>query len=241
MKPALVNNKYEVTLPDEIADWDAITGWELSRFESMLEIMQPGKVLADIGTEHGWISAVLAQHIGGENMCLFEPSPEFWVNIRKTWEANGLANPRSIYIGLLDNETIPAAEQDFDAELVDGWPRCSWADEETPAMPYRYIHNEKHVVQTPRIKFDDWVTETGIIPDYLTIDIEGAELRFLQGAEQFLRNHAAIVWVSIHPDLLERDYGTTKQQVLDFMFECGYVRQQHLGTDHEQHWLMQKK
>lgn len=79
------------------------------------------------------------------------------------------------------------------------------------------------------------VTETGIVPDALTMDVEGAELLILRGARQTLKMYKPKVWISIHPDLGERDYGITKEETLKFMQDLGY-KSEFLAKDHEEHW-----
>lgn len=240
MKNKLINGRWNMIVPDSIADWDGGTGnhadrqgWEFCRFESFDRHLRPGMTLFDVGAEHGWISAVLAKHyVGAENMVLFEPSPEFWVNIRKTWVANGLAAPLACWPGFVDNETSPTA---FATNLRDGWP--SWCiDDRLPeveAMAYRSLANGPSEIRA--ITIDDFCDISGIIPEVINIDVEGAELKVLQGAERTLREDRPLVWVSVHPDLMQRDFGIDNVEVLfDFMASCGYGRE-YLGTDHEQH------
>jgi hypothetical protein len=44
------------------------------------------------------------------------------------------------------------------------------------------------------------------------------------------------VWVSVHPDMMLRDYGTEAEELHAFMADHGYTGE-HLATDHEQHWF----
>lgn len=226
MKQALVNRTWSLMLPDQIADWDAITGWELKRFASMQRHLERGMVLFDIGAEHGWISAILAGWVGGENMVLVEPSPEFWRNIRLTWEANGLVRPRLMAQAFCGSEGI--------ATGASQWPDCAAGDDEVPAMPYRYLHEPKHRLETPCTTID--VLAGQVPPAAITIDVEGAELTVLRGAVATLLTVRPLVWVSIHPDLMERDYGATPRELRAFMADQGYGGEC-LGIDHEEHWL----
>lgn len=231
MKPGLVNGRWELILPDAIADWDAITGWERRRFASMEARLRPGMRLFDIGAEHGWISAILASFVGAENMVLVEPSEDFWRNIRLIWEHNGLELPLACVQAL-----VGASCSDTTAPVVHGaWPACS-SGEECPPGAYRYLHEPDHVAKTPVMSLDWFVGATGIVPDAITVDIEGAETEALLGARAVLREHHPLVWVSIHPDLMERDYGATPAFLHAFMAQQGYA-EKHLGTDHEEHWL----
>jgi len=229
MKSREINEKPEWTfwLPDSIADWDAPSHWERERLASMQQHLRSDMVVYDVGTEHGWLSAVYGSFCGHGNMVLIEPSPEMWVNIRKTWAANNFDNPI-------------ASIQAFMGEVVDvidrplrQWPVCSDDFEdasEVAAMAYRYIGDE--AIQTHSI---DQLVEHGLRPpDAITIDVEGFELAVLHGAENALLARRPLVWVSVHPDLMEKNCGTDPQELYDFMTGCGYGRE-YLGTDHEQH------
>jgi hypothetical protein len=57
----------------------------------------------------------------------------------------------------------------------------------------------------------------------------------LQGAEHTLVEHHPQIWVSIHPDLMMRDYGDQPHELYGYLGRRGYTGK-HLATDHEQHW-----
>ena len=56
----------------------------------------------------------------------------------------------------------------------------------------------------------------------------------MRGAEMTLLKHRPLVWISVHPDLMERAGWPDVQELFDFMTGLGYGRE-YLGTDHEQH------
>lgn len=220
--------EYQFDLPRPLADWDVFDYWELARFHSMRDHLTPGMVLYDVGTEQGWCNLMYASMVGPENMVLVEPTSEFWPNIRATWERNypGV-RPRACYDGLISDKTTDPRPFAY------GWP----AGSDGPLIDrnkYQYIH--EHSADVVEMTLDDLVGRTGVVPDAVTMDVEGAELLVLHGGEQTLRAHHPLMWVSVHPDLGERDYGITPDQVHAFMADLGYTGQ-HLATDHEQHWL----
>lgn len=241
MKPRVINEDptCEYILPDAIADWDAPSHWERERLASMQQFLQPGWVLYDIGTEHGWLSAVYGAWVGYEHMVLIEPSQEMWVDIHKIWEANGFPDPAYCFAGFISNEgdaSFPRSGKGKTSKLITGWP--VFADTSLPEsgpMAYRNLGAHRETIPTSTV--DQMVAGTGIIPQALTIDVEGAEFLVLQGAEQTLRDHRPHVWCSVHPDLMERDFGVERVEVMfEFMDALGYKRD-YLGTDHEQHHL----
>lgn len=231
------NKDWNFWVPDSIADWDAPSHWERERLASMQRHLKPGMVLYDIGVEHGWLSAVYGGFVGHENMVLVEPSPEFWPNIRMTWQHNGFPGPLAAYVAFAGDKVAGEPFSDVWPAAADG-PECG-------AMAYRYIgqHVDIPTITIDRIAventYEDWESraiDRDGTPDAITIDIEGAELLALQGATDVLEQCRPLVWISIHPDLMERDFGYTDTELHIFMAEMGY-HGKHIHTDHEEHWL----
>lgn len=231
--------EFELILPEPLASWDVFDYWEKERTRSMRDNLKQGDVLFDIGAEHGWLSAIYAQFVGAENLVLIEPTPEFWPNIKATFEKNGLVVPR-VNLWALIGDTLSSPDSvladDAKAIGIHAWPRVANTGKLISKLAYRYLHDPNHVEQTPVITIDSFVEVTGVVPNALTMDTEGAEILILRGAEQTLRKHHPLVWASIHPDLALRDgYGYVRN-VHELMERLGYVGEL-LAIDHEEHWL----
>lgn len=220
---------YRFVLPVPLADWDVYDYWERERFASIRARVKPGDVLYDIGTEQGWCNLLYAAT--GARMVLVEPTAEFWPNIRATWERNypGVT-PAGFYDGLL------GSRGDDTRSLATTWPEVSTG----PLIDrnkYEYLHEHSDGIKQTTL--DELVERSALVPDAITMDVEGAELLVLRGARRVLSKYSPLVWVSIHPDLGERDYGIRAEQVHDFMHGLGYAGT-HLATDHEEHWLFER-
>jgi FkbM family methyltransferase len=226
VKPRRINDTYDLIVPDHVADWDAPSAWEKERIADTIERLGPADLLLDVGVEHGWISGLYAKYIGCE-MILAEPSPEFWKNIRRVWHDNALKPPA------LCVPAFAGAEATGEKWWKVDWPHSAYGPEMN-AMAYRSLANGHDKAQNiPVFRIDD----LPVIPSAITIDIEGAELLALQGAERTLLNERPIVWCSIHPDMLLEDYGTKPIEVLEFMESVGY-RSTFLAEDHELHFRL---
>lgn len=221
------NYEYQLTLPTPLADWDVFDYWEKPRVHSMEQYLKHTDILFDVGAEMGWLSAVYAKLC--KNIFLIEPTKEFWPNIRQIAERNEVS-PIGFYAGLLGFDKqgdLPTREE------ITNWPKES-EGQLIDKNKYQYLH--EHEQGVPQLALDDLVIVSGIKPTAITIDVEGAELLVLQGAQAALELLRPKVWVSIHPDLMRSNYNTETPELFEFMDRLHYDREL-LGIDHEEHWL----
>ena len=73
-------------------------------------------------------------------------------------------------------------------------------------------------------------------PNVIMMDIEGAELAAVRGAQKLIKEYAPIFFISTHkPEfILDRSNGT-KEELIQIFVDNGY-NCIHLSTDHEEHW-----
>jgi len=188
---------YHVLAPHFLVDKHPRSSWEMERFKHMEKNLRPGMTLFDIGAENGSMSAVYAQFVGGgENICLFEPVPQVFPNIKATWSANGLKTPRSTYCGFVSDKSWISDYHDFPTGYRDGWPECAYSGLLLEATKFRYVGEHSHC--TDSITLDDFVDNTGIIPDALTMDVEGYEPTVIAGGLNTIRQHRPLIWLSVH-------------------------------------------
>lgn len=232
---------HDLWVDDFNAEWDAIHGdsdWEKERIDSIISFM--GKlgtagVLWDIGTEHGWMIGLIVKATACRTV-LVEPTPEFWPNIKNVFQFNGLGLPIACVQGFVGREHDLGQHPLASAFYFHGWPPSAVGPE---AYERSYLHPKYPrggTITPPTFTLDEILRVTGREPDGVTIDVEGAEYDvLLGGAEGLLEDVRPRLWVSIHPDLMERDFGTTPDDVFDLMLDLGY-KARHLRTDHEEHW-----
>lgn len=241
-----INGKYCVKMPKFLAEHPSFDNWERERFASMEENLKRGDILFDIGAETGHISAVYAQFVGAENMVLAESNPDNWQNIKATWDTMNLSTPLATVNALISDKTVMASSQPH-MQMGD-WPECAKSGRIWTPRSYRYVWEHAH--NTNQITIDDMSLllfsdqffkglDRKIPPRAITIDVEGAELLVLRGAEVVLKEFSLLVWVSIHPELMKKNLDHDEQMLYSYMRDLGYVGE-HLATDHEVHVLFRK-
>jgi FkbM family methyltransferase len=175
----------------------------------------------DIGAEEGDFPALWASW--GCDVALVEPNARVWPNIKAIWDANELPDPVACFEGFAadaSSETLGVST---------GWPESAHGE-------VIGDHGFLNLCERPdvqRIRIDDMA---GIVdpPTAITVDVEGAELHVLAGAEQTLREHRPLVWVSVHPEFMWDMYDHTPEMLDGFMDGCGY-ESTFLCVDHERH------
>lgn len=227
--------RYHIDLFEPLADWDVWDYWEKERIASMQEHIKQGDVLFEVGAEHGWMAGIYSKYMT-DRLVLIEPTGEFWPNIKAIFDRNGLNAPLFSWVGFVSDESTD------DSNVLDqaGWPEEAFGEEIIEKLKYRNLHDSGDTQQVKDCRIDQIVDKTGIVPDFVSIDVEGAELKVLRGAEKTLKKYKPTLWVSVHPDLLLNNYNTKHEEVLGYLDDVGY-KTELLALDHEHHVLCTPK
>ncbi len=233
-----INGRWYMYLPEHRAKRPEWPWWEAARLAHMqyrLQDLDPSgqfrPLIIDIGAEEGDFPALWSTW--GCDVVAVEPNPKVWPNIRAVWEMNDLRPMLGHFVGFCGAETNEHPPNlNVDSTVRDGWPECAYGE-------VIGDHGQRHLAQeadaTPTITLDDLVARLGVIPDAITMDVEGSEFEVLKGAVHTLTTHRPLVWASIHPEFMAEMYGSTPDDLIDFMAGLGY-ESLFLATDHEMHW-----
>lgn len=235
-REVLINGKWPLMLCESSAtEWEGNMafhdgGWEVPRLNKLEELIKThyayDPVVLYVGAYKGDMPALL--HSWGAKLILIEGSDPFWGLIRDTWEANGFEKPLGMFNGLVASETNTQV-----GELTD-WPEHT----------QRFIEGHSgfvHLAESggkgvyPERTIDDICLRLGVMPDIITMDIEGSELEALKGATKVLSHHPELV-LSIHPEFIFHNHGDYERDVHDLIEQAGYKKGEHLDYDHEHHY-----
>ena len=172
------------------------------------ETVSPGDVFIDVGANVGFVSLIASSRVGPRGQVFsFEPNPSLVSRLRQTIARNGVANV-SIFETALGAD---AGTVRLIAGEHHGTNRISVGDE---------APSEKEV---PLDRADDLLR--GRIPDgvaaFVKIDVEGAELRVLKGAEGTLaRAKPPVLLIEVGKRLAM--FGTTEEDLASWLAARGY-------------------
>lgn len=234
--PTDVNGRWVMRLPSHRAiQYMRPEGggkWEAERLAAMHDTIKPSDVVYDIGAEQGDMTSLLASWAHTGAVVAIEPNPWVWPCIKAIFDENDLTTPAATFVGFVGSvPTIPTNPDGIRRGFFRGWPDCATGVID-PAAGFAHMAQEQDRVPTTTV--DALVAKTGLVPDVITMDVEGSEWHVLRGAHRTLRVHRPVVFVSVHPEFLADMYGQTPADVDALMAKAGYDRE-HLATDHEVH------
>jgi FkbM family methyltransferase len=181
------------------------------------DYLKPGQVFFDVGAHHGWYSMWSLPLVGKEGTVYsFEPSP---ANL-SILEWHRRINNFSQWV------IVPNAASDEDAMerpffLIDSGdsPMNSLTTgvPGTPLMEGRAMRN----ISIQTVTLDTFCEKVDVRPNLVKIDVEGAELLVLRGANKLLSESCPTIILAIHPYWLPSGQSTT--QIVEFLEAHGYT------------------
>ncbi len=183
---------------------------EMGYLKHILDAIQPGQTVFDVGVYRGYFSLAFLGKVGNTGKIIaFEPNPHTVRLLQETIAVNHLSNM------ILVSKAVSDQPNGKLKMWVAGISSVSSLRGEALDTP------SSETIEVDVTSIDQYVTETGIFPDVIKIDIEGAELLALQGAAETLKQQKTIVACEIHPNKLPA-FGHSAQQVEEFFAKLGY-------------------
>src|SRR5580704_6835705 len=156
-----------------------------------------GSTFYDIGANVGFYTLLASACVGAGRVVAFEPLPRNLKYLRRHVELNRINNVTVLDVAVSDKNQV----LHFHAEKTGFMGRLSDDDSELPVES---------------ISLDALIGDGKIPPpDYIKMDIEGAELLALRGAEQVLRMRRPTIFLATHVYDVDR-------QCCEFLESLGY-------------------
>ncbi len=166
--------------------------------------LREGMTVMDVGANIGVYALLAARTVGPTGkVYAFEPVPEIFTQLQEHIALNNATNIIPVPIALADKK---------------GTAKMSVAG----GMSSLFRHETSRFIEVPLERLDDFVAEQGIERvDAIKIDVEGAELAVIKGADKTLRQHKPLLMVEIQEATLKAA-GTTPQELFDTIVGYGY-------------------
>lgn len=222
-----INGRWDIILPKHRADrpeWNIENGgWEKARLDSMLENIKKDDVVFYVGAEEGDMCGLIAKW--GANLVMFEPNEKVMPNMKAIWEANNLADPL-FFAGFASDNT------------TEGWEKGIYGldDITGEVIPDHGFKELRDPDTMPQVKIDDFIKTIPIIPNVISMDVEGSEGKVLRGAEETIRKYKPILYISMHPEFLITQYNEWTAELRGWIKDLDYDEVL-LDYQHECHFL----
>ncbi len=153
----------------------------------------PGSVCFDVGANVGVYVLQMARWSGPDGTVVaFEPNPETFSLLRRHVEINDLTERVTLVPAAVGNEMGEATLFALDR---DGMSRLG--------APNVEISNRTVPITVPLVTLDGYCAQNSVWPDWLFVDVEGFEIKVLEGARETIRERkrAMGILVEMHPNV----------------------------------------
>jgi FkbM family methyltransferase len=141
-----------------------------------------GMTVFDVGASHGYYTLLFAKLAGSENVYAFEPEEGNFGRLRMNLELNRFQAVHASQQAVVD-EHREVELNVFPPELY-GWHTLGHPTMQVDGKPVAPVDSQR----VEGITLDDYCAEHGVERiDLLKLDVEGAELEALRGADRLLR------------------------------------------------------
>lgn len=202
-------DEFRCVLPEHVSKFLYRFGYfEYDLTRAILRLLKEGQTFIDVGAHLGYFSVVASRLVGSNGRVVaLEPTPR--TRSVTLENLDGRANVQVLPLAAWHEERL--------LDLSDfGWVLSALnstygAHRDAPAAAT--------VVSVQGRPLDSIADEMRLVPDFIKVDAEGAELNVLRGAKEILLRHSPILSIEVGD---YREAGGSSRSVLDFASSLGY-------------------
>ncbi|HEX2204794.1 MAG TPA: FkbM family methyltransferase [Longimicrobium sp.] len=178
-------------------------------YEALRELARGARCVFDVGANKGLTSLLMASVMGeGGEVVAFEASEASCAVVRENARLNGLEGRIRI---------VNAVVAERSGIMIDFFAEGTSAGS---SIIEGYLGHRTGLARVT-LAIDDYVAQTGKVPQLLKVDVEGAERRVIEGMRETLRRHGPAVQLELHT-LPDRTLSENAADILPLLDEAGY-------------------
>ena len=160
---------------------------EIRLAKFLIKHLHAGEVFVDVGAHYGYFSLLASKLIGDlGSVYAFEASPTTFALLRKN--AKGKSNINVFNQAVSDEKSVltfyefPNLYSEYNSLDVDQFAQESWFKKSKPRK-----------VEVDGIPLGQYLSENGLVPKIIKIDVEGAEYKVIKGLKDFLVSASGVI------------------------------------------------
>ncbi|MEM7086974.1 MAG: FkbM family methyltransferase [Bacteroidota bacterium] len=169
-----------------------------------IDYIEKDSVVLDIGGHLGYFSCLAASLASNGSVHVFEVDPKCITLIEQNSAINNFEN-------IIINNMAVSNQNGLETIPV--------MDNPNPSL---VINSSESGIEVQAIRIDDYIEKHGVVPDFIKIDVEGAEWKVLQGMSTLLENAKLTLLVEIHVNNLIDFFDTNYQEIIAFLKVKGF-------------------
>jgi FkbM family methyltransferase len=186
--------------------------WEPPATQYMQQALKPGMVAVDVGANIGYFSFLMAHLVGRQGRVhAFEPYPGYVDRMCASLAVNDFEQIELHQVALSDRWGTQTLYKGLASARM-----CRWSHSD-PA--FNKVHDTVTIACMP---FDDYAREGLDRLDLIKIDVDGHEMKVLQGARGSIERYKPAVLIELYEEAL-RDAGSSVDEVLEFFDNRAFV------------------
>lgn len=208
-------DKMLMVLPEDASlyHWKMVPGEEENLTSYMIDTIKNDWIVIDIGANHGYYSLLLSELVGknGKVYC-FEPTPSTVEILKKNTEKNTNIKVEQCAIWS-KNVKLKFTDYGQGFSAYNSFlPDIAWKDKDAPKI--------KTEIQVDGIMLDYYLEKNKITPNFIKLDVEGAELDSLEGMRNALIKQTPIISVEFWVNEL---WNENNDKILNFFKDINYT------------------
>jgi FkbM family methyltransferase len=188
--------------------------YDPNEFAFLDKVLEPGMTFIDAGANEGLYALFAARRAGHSGRVLaFEPSAREFSRLKANIARNGLENVTLFPLALADREgeagLLIANAEHAGQNTLGAFAHEGAGEERREKVPVRSLDNVLASERVGRV-------------DVVKIDVEGAEVRLLEGAKETLRQYRPLLLIEINSDSLAKQ-GHSRTEITALLESLDYL------------------
>jgi FkbM family methyltransferase len=153
--------------------------YEPEQTNLFIKSMKKGAVFFDVGAHAGYYTLLSSKLVGEQGRVFaFEPNPRNYASLENHIKVNRVTNAKLVNKAVADNNGFAM----FEGGGGSGTGHLS----------------EQGSFRVELVTLDSFCTNSGLIPNFIKIDVEGAEMLVFHGARSIISSHHPTIFLSTH-------------------------------------------